>query len=354
MSLRRLPTACGCSRRGFTLVELLVVIAIIGLLIALLLPAVQAARESARRSQCNNNLKQLGLACLTFHDSYNRFPPGASALGQNADMGNWLVYSLPFYEQGGLYDSIGTWLEPTFPPFPGGTRVIRKPHDARILRARLTNLLSSDDFDQLQPACNYAASMGPQCLGEPWRGQQPVSTVLLDHHRLGLQQQLQLWRCGRARPARFGRHDAGPRPVYADGGEIIRLPMVLDGTTNTILLGEILPRKNGDMLYALGINPIADGLNVGWARSDSGLAMLDTIITINYRLDYMDPGGNQCTNPLRNVDNYNITFGARSKHPGGAQFAFADGSVHFLQQRISHRIYNQLGCRNDGSTAAIP
>src|SRR5262245_58703887 len=91
--------------RGFTLVELLVVIAIIGVLVALLLPAVQAAREAARRSQCSNNLKQLGLAAHTFNDTYQRLPPGGglkgggNGLGRTSDWGSWLVYLLPYIEQ---------------------------------------------------------------------------------------------------------------------------------------------------------------------------------------------------------------------------------------------------------------
>jgi len=96
--------------KGFTLVELLVVIAIIGILIALLLPAVQAAREAARRSQCTNNLKQLGLALHNHHDTYLRFPPGGARdqppFGKvETDWGSsWLVYILPFVEQKPLYD----------------------------------------------------------------------------------------------------------------------------------------------------------------------------------------------------------------------------------------------------------
>src|SRR5438093_12254790 len=88
-----------CKRCGFTLVELLVVIAIIGVLVALLLPAVQAAREAARRMSCSNQLKQLGLALQNYHDTYNAFPPARHAGGVNIC---WLVRILPYIEQGSV------------------------------------------------------------------------------------------------------------------------------------------------------------------------------------------------------------------------------------------------------------
>ncbi|HTN77380.1 MAG TPA: DUF1559 domain-containing protein, partial [Pirellulaceae bacterium] len=99
------------ARRAFTLVELLVVIAIIGVLVALLLPAVQAAREAARRMQCSNNVKQLGLSLHNHHDTYNRFPPGGAndqtPFGtETATSGwgsSWMVYILPYIEQNALY-----------------------------------------------------------------------------------------------------------------------------------------------------------------------------------------------------------------------------------------------------------
>ncbi len=102
--------------RGFTLVELLVVIAIIGVLVALLLPAVQAAREAARRSSCSNNLKQVAIALHNHHDTHNRFPPGAgndqqpfgtqSTINANAQWGSsWMVYILPYLEQSNVYDN---------------------------------------------------------------------------------------------------------------------------------------------------------------------------------------------------------------------------------------------------------
>ena len=99
-------------RSGFTLVELLVVIAIIGILVALLLPAVQAVRESARRAQCMNNLRQLGLACLTFENAYEKLPPGtvrtdlSNGGGINATTPTWIARILPFLEQSNIYDKI--------------------------------------------------------------------------------------------------------------------------------------------------------------------------------------------------------------------------------------------------------
>ncbi|NLF67535.1 MAG: DUF1559 domain-containing protein [Candidatus Anammoximicrobium sp.] len=106
------------SQGAFTLVELLVVIAIIGILVALLLPAIQAAREAARRMQCSNNVKQIGIALHNFHDTYRNFPVGA----KNQDGPNWRVWILPFIEQGAIYDQFDMTVSAGFWAHVGGFR----------------------------------------------------------------------------------------------------------------------------------------------------------------------------------------------------------------------------------------
>ena len=131
--MRKLTRAV--QRRGFTLVELLVVIAIIGILIALLLPAVQAAREAARRTQCSNNLKQLGLAAQNHHDAYKHLPPGIGyyPIPNNGVFGTYHFHLLHFFEEGNLFDSsLGTapFLPPVGPTkvrYPGNNNVYSQP-----------------------------------------------------------------------------------------------------------------------------------------------------------------------------------------------------------------------------------
>jgi hypothetical protein len=177
----------------------------------------------------------------------------------------------------------------TAPQDPPPFDLIRVALNNRTLPQRIGSLrCPSDDYNKDAPASNYAASMGPQCLGQPCGAANSPYRVYCIQPAWGYTQS-----------ANWGdtKDPTQARGLFTRQGAKIRIPMILDGTSNTILLGEILVGHNGDMLFALGVNPTSDSLRVGWARTDSGLAMLSTAVFINTRLDYMDPGGNQCVKP---------------------------------------------------------
>lgn len=335
-------------RTGFTLIELLVVIAIIAILIGLLLPAVQKVREAAARAKCANNLKQLGLACMSYHDSNNRFPPGGGAKGggngiaASADHGNWLVYILPNMELGNLLQQIDS--------APGTNPRILNAFNAGILPKVVPGFrCPSDEFDRAAPVGNYATSIGPQCTPGACSAAQSPYRTYCDGNA-----QTPPW--GYPTSATYGNttDPTQARGMFTRRGAIINMNMVTDGTSNTILLGEILAGQNGDVYFSLGLNSSNGGMNAGWAQTDSGLNLNTTTVPINTYLDYLDPGHNQCANWERNVDNLNIAFGFRSRHTGGANFVLVDGSVHFITKSIDHMVYNQLGCRNDDRPASVP
>jgi prepilin-type N-terminal cleavage/methylation domain-containing protein/prepilin-type processing-associated H-X9-DG protein len=355
---------------GFTLVELLVVIAIIGVLVALLLPAVQSARESARRSQCVNHLRQWSLGALNFENSRGHVPQGNYASGKFPEGGNtsWIFVSLGYIEQGSLYEQVvsaGSLTAAVTKGFlPAAPKIVRCPSDQfERPNARHSNYVGSTGPNCNNPPsgcpapfqlhCNgqvmaHSTNVAPPALNPPTHpGYEPSVT----HGSSSLESAVR---------GMFARgHTATNVPTNPPGTARIRLASVTDGTSNTLFIGETLPEFCEFMRY----NAVAN--QPGWAGGNH-VAQGQTIQPINWKIDRMsiDPGvfsNCGCTpqvNPSgdksRCIMNWAVTWGFKSNHPNGVNFALADGSVHFISQNIDMRTYQYLGCRDDGMAAGIP
>jgi len=284
------------SPRGFTLVELLVVIAIIGILIALLLPAVQAAREAARRVQCSNNFKQVGLALHNYHTAHRSFPAGMLYLRTSTAAFGWAAYILPYVEQQRVYEMID--FEGANSYFtPGGTR---EAGESRVE----TYLCPSDpQGGELVSCCSWD---DPNTL-EDCR-QTNMGAVMDSYDRYN-------WYTDRLS---FDEVDG----MFAfERGCKIR--DVVDGTSKTLMIGELTgagPGTNSAHFWIThNIISTRDGINGPWTV----------------------PGGGS----FRFYD-----AGFSSFHPGGCHFAMADGSANFFSENIHHDVLVALTTRAGGET----
>jgi prepilin-type N-terminal cleavage/methylation domain-containing protein/prepilin-type processing-associated H-X9-DG protein len=363
--------------RGFTLIELLVVIAIIAVLIALLLPAVQSAREAARRAQCTNNLKQLGLAFANYTDVNGMYPPGGVTLVSGFatstwgnEVGNngvsWVALILPYIEQNPVYSSINFSLtvnNPSVTTFATVwyTRisVLSCPSDGDQQGFRPVGSGSAGDGQDISttssgipvppppgggqpmiPVENYLGSFGdnycigcnnpgvtfptetpytvwPPVPGQPRVGYPGEQGTLLDNFSCG--------NTGTAPGTLRGMFDVTTN-------QTVKLASVTDGTSNTIAAGEGLPAQRAD-------NNVWE-----WNSGANG-----TTVPINY------PSPQSCSLPGNGWGSTNwasrcayTNTGFKSHHPGGCNFVFVDGSVHFLKQSINMITYCALGSRNGG------
>lgn len=307
--------------RGFTLIELLVVIAIIAVLIALLLPAVQQAREAARRTQCKNNLKQYGLAFANYHDTYGMYPIGGTggccavrpALGFHARL-------LPFIDQAPLFNLIDfSATDATAQVLTGGQRVGAIVIPGAVCPSDTGTPNPFNGWGQT----NYDASLGSQGnVSNPNDGtcnpyQQFAQQLTNNGDTLDI-----------SRISGMGSRD----------GPTVRIKDVTDGTSNTIHMGEVLPSCNDHSSGGM------------WHSNGMGNFHSSTIVPINDFTTCTWASGSQIRVPgCTTQDKWNISWGFRSRHVGGAHFLFVDGSVRFLSENIDHRnTYQRLGGRGDG------
>jgi len=306
--------SCLYRRRAFTLIELLVVIAIIGILIGLLLPAVQMARESARRMACSNNLKQIALACHHHHDSYGVFPPGrvdapfTVPQGQIQGGHGFGPFLLPYLEQEALA-TIYRW-----------DRRCQGPENQPVATIQLKVLqCPSAEQDRWVTAVedprNYSYG-GKGACGD-YTGIRDIDTRLVD---LGLVD-------------RTANYDGVLTKDY-----LTRLADITDGASQTILVTESAGRPT---LWRAG-RPVP-GIYVPLAAWVGGSLTFGQGSTPD-GVTQPGPCAINCTND-REVYSF---------HPGGAGSAFADGSVHFLQASIDIRNFARLVTRAGGEVATIP
>ncbi len=326
-------------RRGFTLIELLVVIAIIGVLIALLLPAVQQAREAARRIQCTNNLKQIGLAMHNYADRSGCFPPGM----KGCCWGTWLVFLLPEIEQGQLYNAWNTLGNnvPSGGTYDGYLRY------AGAANATVTATRVSAYFCPSDPNNRSLTTIGPTInnikfsttsqnyvvnFGNTNVGQQPITQNGILYNFLG---------------APFG--DVGsPQPDITGGalaGTVngtVPLAAVTDGLSGSLLASEILVGSGSGGQYGASY----DLRGFSWWAYSASFTGFNTPNTS--KPDLMQSSG-YCVYPYPNnppcapgTTATGIQLATRSKHPGGVTSAFCDGSVKFIKNTINPDVYRAL------------
>jgi len=334
------------TRRGFTLIELLVVIAIIAILIGLLLPAVQKVREAAARAKCSNNIKQIALACHSYMDVQGGLPPAIvmTSYGDDPYNGgrygpNWAMLLLPYIEQDPLAKipavatSVSAWMNPATSGDSNWTQAAS---------AKIPSLICPSDNTSGSSACtrpfsgvtptggwargNYAANCGP-------------------HYHYGSR-----INGASSSGGPWGYPGMGPFSVYTQGSSKkgMSIAQIPDGSSNTVLFAEVLGGVDAN-----------DPRGV-WAFGLAGSSTMTSHADGDCRIPNDNSGGGDCADDIRdapslpkqNLSNWTSCNSnqatARSRHTGGVNVAWGDGTVRFVRDSISQQAWWILNAANDG------
>lgn len=360
LSTMKTLTTTQTRKNGFTLVELLVVIAIIGVLIALLLPAVQAAREAARRMSCQNNEKNIGLACLNYENSKNLLPPGSQNKTRvNANGLSFLFYVLSYAEQGALNNQVQAEVQ----------RIeAQTGNDA--------NTYSLSDLNDLEIPI-FRCPSDTEIKGNLREGSKGSSYCAVAGSYI----------------SRFARQNGGNAPTCGDGksdqcvgnaatginidglmypGSKVKIGQIQDGTSNTVLIGErwyqlrtwLTGSYHSDSycrgqptppcaMPAIGYTP--QGVFSSSAKNfDDRFPMNGNLNVVGYYDSHSNSRGDLPVMPngaARGMSFNNMIFG--SYHPGGSNMCYGDGSVHFISDEIDMDAYLALASRDGQETVSF-
>jgi prepilin-type N-terminal cleavage/methylation domain-containing protein/prepilin-type processing-associated H-X9-DG protein len=309
-------------RLAFTLIELLVVIAIIGILISLLLPAVQKVREASNRTKCANNMKQLALAALSYHDAAGRFPVNSgTSLNLNNTNWSWLSRILPYLEQDNLYRQ-------------GGIPIATLASCPTVIEVQIKTFLCPSDPRSNNGPRTDEFNIGPTPVGQTnykgvsganWGNDAGIGNTGRAGSPFTCDPR---WRNASASGSFNGLDDGDGIFFRDDFRRPRKLADVVDGTSNTFMIGEDVPAKNEHCDW-----PFANH-----ATGTCGIA----------------PNAKNISGQEFSPHDWPNVYSFHSLHPGGLQFAYADGSVHFISDSIPPTVYRALATMNGGEVVTWP